>query len=152
MVVRGGVWGVGWFVGCVVLVLGVLAGVAGGVRVLVVRDEGRLGFVRSSGSVIVDEGRVSGSFAGWVRVRFVYDGEPTVDARFTISGGSGSVSARASARLSSPTSLTPSFRGTMTVTGGSGRYAHVHGGGELYGVYDRRSYGLIVQAVGKLPY
>jgi hypothetical protein len=40
----------------------------------------------------------------------------------------------------------------MTITGGSGRYAHAHGGGELFGVYYRRSYALTVQAIGKLPY
>jgi phage gpG-like protein len=121
-------------------------------RTLNVRDEGRLRYVQSSGTVIIDEGRATGTFPGTVTVRFSYDGEPTVNARFTISGASGSISARGTARLSSLTSLTPSFTGTMTITGGSGRYAHVHGGGGLYGVYNRRNYGLTVQAVGKLPY
>jgi hypothetical protein len=121
-------------------------------RVLRVRDEGRLRYVRSSGEVIIDEGHATGSFAGWVKVRFLYNGEPTVSARFTISGSGGSISARATARLSSPTSPSPSFHGTMMITGGSGRYAHIHGSGELYGVYYRRSYALTVQAIGKLPY
>jgi phage gpG-like protein len=121
-------------------------------RTLTVRDEGRLRYVKSSGSVIIDEGRATGTFPGTVKVRFSYDGEPTVNARFTISGAGGSVSARGTARLNSLTSLTPSFTGTMTVTGGSGRYAHIHGSGGLYGVYSRHSYGLTVQAVGKLPY
>jgi len=121
-------------------------------RVLSVRDEGRLHFTKSSGELIIDEGRASGSFPGWIRVRFLYNGEPTVSAHFTISGAGGSITARGSGRLSSPTSPSPSFHGGMTVTGGSGRYAHVHGGGELYGVYYRRSYALTVQAIGKLPY
>jgi hypothetical protein len=121
-------------------------------RVLRVHDEGHLHFVKSSGSVIIDEGRASGTFPGWVKVRFTYNGEPTVGARFTISGAGGSISARGSARLSSPTSTTPSFHGSMKITGGSGRYARVRGGGELYGVYNRRSYGLTVQAIGELPY
>jgi len=117
-----------------------------------VRDEGHLHFVHASGSTIVDEGSVSGSFPGSVRVRFLYDGEPEVSAQFTISGHGGSISARGSGRLSSPTSASPSFRGRMTVTGGSGRYARVRGSGELFGVYHRRSYALTVQAVGRLPY
>jgi hypothetical protein len=121
-------------------------------RVLDVRDQGRLRYVKSSGSVIIDEGKASGTFPGGVKVRFTYDGEPTVSARFTISGPGGSISARGTARLSSPTSASPSFHGTMTITGGTARYAHVHGAGELYGVYYRRSYGLTVQAIGKLPY
>jgi hypothetical protein len=120
--------------------------------VLNVHDTGHLRFIRASGSVIIDEGPVSGTFAGSVRVRFLYDGEPSVSAQFTISGHGGSVSARGTGTLSSPTSATPSFGGRMTITGGSGRYAHIHGGGELFGVYNRRSYALTVQAIGKLPY
>jgi hypothetical protein len=121
-------------------------------RVLNVRDEGRLHYVKSSGSQIIDEGRATGTFPGTVKVRFTYNGEPTVTARFTISGAGGSISASGTGRLSSPTSPSPSFHGAMTVTGGSGRYAHVHGRGELFGVYYRRSYGITVQAIGKLPY
>jgi hypothetical protein len=117
-----------------------------------VRDEGHLRFVHSSGSTIVDEGSVTGTFPGSVRVRFLYDGEPEVSAQFTITGHGGSVSARATGRLSSPTSATPSFKGRMTITGGTGRYAHVHGSGELFGVYNRRTYALGVQAIAKLPY
>ena len=86
---------------------------------------------------------------------FVYNGEPTVSARFTIYGRSGSISGRAKARLSNPTSPDPSFRGAFTITGGSGRYAHIHGTGELFGVFYRRGsdkYGLVVQTIGKLPY
>lgn len=121
-------------------------------RVLNVRDEGRLHYVKSSGELIIDEGHASGSFPGSVKVRFLYDGEPTVSARFTISGSSGSIYAHGTGRLSSPTSSAPSFHGSFTVTGGSGFYSHVHGGGELYGVYYRRTYALTVQAIGKLPY
>jgi len=121
-------------------------------RVLNVRDEGRLRFIRASGSQLLDEGHASGTFPGSVQVRFVYNGEPNVSARFTISGSGGSISARGSGRLSSPTTPDPSFRGKMIITGGSGRYAHIHGSGELFGVFNRRSYALTVQAIGKLPY
>ena len=121
-------------------------------RVLNVRDEGHLRFVHASGSTLLDEGRVSGSFPGAVKVRFLYNGEPNVSAQFTISGAGGSISARGSGRLSSPVSVSPSFRGRMQITGGTGRYAHVRGSGELFGVFNRRSYALSVQAIGKLPY
>ena len=148
-------------IGTGILALAMAAGASGSAsgrpaaraaRVLSVRDEGRLHFTKSSGEVIIDEGHASGSFPGWIRARFLYNGEPTVTAHFTISGAGGSISARGSGRLSSPTSPSPSFHGTMSVTGGTGRYAHVHGSGELYGVYYRRSYALTVQAIGKLPY
>jgi len=121
-------------------------------RVLNVHDEGHLGFIHASGEWVIDEGRASGSFPGHVKVKFLYNGEPTVLAQFTISGSGGSISAHGSGRLSSPVSPSPSFKGRMTVTSGTGRYAHIHGGGELYGVYYRRSYALTVQAIGKLPY
>jgi hypothetical protein len=120
--------------------------------VLNVHDEGHLRFVHASGSTIIDEGSVTGTFPGSARVRFVYDGEPDVSAQFTISGHGGTISAHGTGRLDSPTSPSPSFGGHMTITGGSGRYAHIHGGGELFGVYYRRSYALTVQAIGKLPY
>jgi hypothetical protein len=121
-------------------------------RVLNIRDQGNLRFVRASGSLLLDEGRVTGTFPGSVKVRFLYNGEPNVSARFTITGKGGSISARGTGRLSSPTSPAPSFRGRMTITGGTGRYEHIRGGGELFGVFNRRSYALTVQAVGKLPY
>lgn len=120
--------------------------------VLNVRDEGRVHYVKSSGSTIIDEGRASGTVPGWVKVGFAYSGEPTVAARFTITGRYGSISAHATARLSNPSSASPSFRGTVTITGGTGRYLHAHGRGELYGVFYRRSYDLTVQAIGRLAY
>jgi hypothetical protein len=131
--------------------LGIMAS-AHAARTLNVHDEGHLRFIKSSGPQVIDEGRVTGSFPGWVKVRFTYNGEPTVSAQFTIYGSGGSISARGSGRLSSPASVSPSFRGRMYTSGGSGRYAHVHGSGEMFGVFNRRSYGLIVQAIGKLSY
>jgi hypothetical protein len=135
------------------LALGLLAPAgARAAHTLGVRDEGRLHYVKSSGSAILDEGRASGTLPGWVRVRFFYDGEPTASASFTIAAPGGTIDARGSARLSSPNSLSPSFHGTLTITGGSGRYAHARGRGQLYGIYYRRSYGLVVQAIATLVY
>ncbi len=121
-------------------------------RVLSVRDEGRLRYVRSSGNEIIDEGRATGTLPGSVRAYFTYTGEPTVTASFEIYGRGWSISGHGSGRLSSPNSTTPSFRGSLTLSGGNGRYAHAHGSGEMFGVYDRRSYGLTVQTIGSLHY
>jgi hypothetical protein len=128
------------------------APVARAAHVLKVRDEGRLRFVSSSGSLLIDEGPVSGTLRGKVRLRFTYDGSPTTSAQLTISGAGWSIRARGQAKLSNPTSLTPSFRGTLSISGGSGRYAHARGSGELFGVFNRRSYAITVQAIGKLTY
>ena len=130
----------------------VTAGSAVAARVLNVRDEGRLRFITSYGSELIDEGPATGTVPGKVRVHFLYDGDPNVSAQFTITAPSGSISGRGKAKLSSPTSPKPSFRGAFQITGGSGRYAHIHGSGELFGVFTRRGYGLVVQTIGRLPY
>lgn len=120
--------------------------------VLNVNDEGKLRFVTSYGSELIDEGPATGTVPGRVKVHFVYNGDPHVTAQFTIYAAAGSVSGRGSATLSDPTSPKPSFRGTFQVTGGSGRYRSISGSGGLYGVFTRRGYGLVVQTVGRLRY
>jgi hypothetical protein len=129
-----------------------VAPVASAARVLPVRDEGSLRYVSSEASSILDEGALHGSLPGRGRVVFVYNGSPTVSARFTIHAAGGTISGNARCRLHNPTSLTPSFRGALAVTGGSGRYAHARGSGELFGVFHRRGYSLLVQAVGRMSY
>jgi len=126
-----------------------LARAAGSVNA---KEEGRLHLVKSSGSLLIDEGPASGTIAGRVRVRFTYDGDPNVTAQITIYGRAGTLEARGGARLSSPTSASPSFKGTLTITGGSGRYAHASGSAHLYGVFYRRSYAMVVQTQGTLRY
>jgi hypothetical protein len=123
---------------------------AAAAHTLHVRDEGKLRFVKASGSAVIDEGAVHGNLPGSGRVRFTYNGNPTVSASFVIWGRGWSVSGRASGRLSNPNSPAPSFRGKLTITGGSGTYKHASGDGELFGVFNRRSYGLTVQTIGTL--
>jgi hypothetical protein len=120
--------------------------------VLRVRDEGHLHLVSSSGSQLLEEGPVSGTVAATVRVSFVYDGGPTGKARVTIYAAGGSISGYASARIGNPASAAPSFRGSLSISGGSGRYRHASGRGELFGVFYRYSYGMVVQAIGTLRY
>jgi len=117
-----------------------------------VNDEARLHLVKASGSVLTDEGTARGGFPGKVRVRFTYNGNPTVTAQITIYGQTGTILAHGSGRLSSPTSASPSFKGTLTISGGTGRYSHAHGSGEMFGVFYRRSYAITVQTRGVLHY
>jgi hypothetical protein len=141
-----------WTIGVAACSLAVGAAGASAARTVNVRDEGRLHFAKSSGSQLIDEGHASGTMPGWVKVRFTYNGNPTVFARFTIYAKDGSINGHASGRLSNPTSPSPSFRGSLSITGGSGRYTHASGSGELFGVFYRRSYGLTVQAISTLRY
>ena len=117
-----------------------------------VKDEGYLRLVKSSGSQLTDEGSAHGTIPGRVRINFVYDGNPAVNASITIYGRAGNIQAHASGRLSSPTSPSPSFKGTLTIAGGSGHYAGAHGSGTLYGVFYRRNYAMTVQTEGTLRY
>jgi hypothetical protein len=117
-----------------------------------VKDEGHLKLVHSSGSLLIDEGPASGTIPGKTRVSFTYNGNPNVTAQIVIYGHSGRIYAHGGGRLSSPSSASPSFKGSLKITGGTGRYAHANGSGTLYGVFYRRSYGLVVQTEGSLHY
>ncbi len=117
-----------------------------------VRDEGSLHFLSDEATLIVDEGSLSGTLPGTGRVYFTYNGSPNVSAHFTIRTRGGNVYGAAKCRLNNPNSPTPSFRGALVILGGSGRYAHARGSGELFGVFHRHGYGLIVQAIGRLSY
>ncbi|HEY7892776.1 MAG TPA: hypothetical protein VIC05_11265 [Solirubrobacteraceae bacterium] len=121
-------------------------------RTLSVRDEGHLHYLTDNATLIVDEGAVSGTIPGTARVSFWYNGSPSVSARFTIIAHGGTLTGIAHCWLSNPNSLTPSFRGHLTIPSGSGRYRHARGSGELFGVFHRRGYSLIIQAIGRLRY
>ncbi len=113
-------------------------------------DEAHLHVVNASGSQLIEEGLATGGLPGTVKVRFRV--EATVSGTFTLyPHGGGSITGRARGALHSTTTYA-SFGGTLTITGGSGRYAHAHGTGGLYGTVDRRNDALVVQTTGKLYY
>lgn len=119
-------------------------------RTLKVNDTGHLRLAHASGSVLVEEGPVSGSLPGTVRVRMVVGANVT--ATFTIyARAGGSIEGHGTATLHSSGRYT-SFGGSLSVTHGSGRYAHAHGSGGLYGVIERRTDALTVQTTGTLDY
>jgi hypothetical protein len=121
-------------------------------RTLSVRDEGHLHLVSNSGSNLIEEGPISGTLPGRVRVSFNVG--PTVYASFTIYvQGGGTISGRGHGALHS-TSAYSTFGGSLSVTHGTGRYAHASGTGGLYGAINRRSssYPMTVQTVGELHY
>jgi hypothetical protein len=119
-------------------------------RTLGVNDTGYLHLLNASGSILSEEGPVSGTLPGTTRVRL--DVGATVTASFTIKPrGGGSIIGRGSAILHS-SSRYSSFGGSLSVSHGTGRYAHAHGVGKLYGVIDRRTDNLTVQTIGTLHY
>ena len=121
-------------------------------RTISVKDEGRLHLVKSSGSLLIDEGTASGSIPGEALVRFIYNGSPSVNAQITIRGHSGSIQAHGSGETLEPGERQPELqrhpddhrrqRPLRT------RERHRH----LYGVFYRRSYAMVVQTEGTLRY
>ena len=121
-------------------------------RTVSVNDTGHLKRLHASGEIFIEEGQVSGTLPGTAKVRLDV-GSETVTASFTIKPyGGGSINGTGRAKISSSARYT-SFGGTLSVSGGTGRYAHARGAGKLYGVLERVSDDLTVQTrEGTLDY
>jgi hypothetical protein len=116
---------------------------------LSVNDTGHLRLLKSFGSVLLEEGAVTGTLPGQARVRMLVGA--SVSATFSIATRHGTIYGSGRAALHS-SGRYASFGGSLSVGHGSSRYARAHGGGRLYGVIDRRTDALTVQAIGTLRY
>lgn len=110
-----------------------------------------LHYVTARGSYLFEEGQASGALAGTVSARLRITAD--ISGSFTFYSRGGSVRGFGAAKLNESGSYA-SFAGTLQVLGGTGRYAHAHGSGKLYGVYNRRSprLDLTIQTTGDLSY
>lgn len=109
-----------------------------------------LHLLRADGSRLIEEGPVfgrglKGSMRAELETGALFTGSFTARTHGGSIRGRGRATPRGSGRYLS-------FRGTLVVTGGSGRYRHAHGRAGLYGVYDRESYAITVQTTGSLSY
>jgi len=118
-------------------------------HVLKATDTAHLHYVSSSGSLLLDEGKATGTLPGSMRAHL--DLGTTFTGTFTIYASGGSIQGRGSATPHGSGTY-ESFAGTLTVTGGTGRYAHAHGHGGLYGTFDRDTYALVIKTTGSLTY
>jgi hypothetical protein len=75
----------------------------------------------------------------------------TLSTSFTIYAAGGTIKGHGTATPHGSGAV-ESFAGTLTATGGTGRYAHARGHAGLYGTFNRRNYALTVQTTGKLSY
>lgn len=125
------------------------AGPAHAAHVLKATDTAHLHYISSSGSLLFDEGKATGTLPGNMRVHL--DLGTTFTGTFTIYTSRGSIQGHGSATPHGSGTY-ESFSGTLTVTGGSGRYAHAHGRGGLYGTFDRDNYALVIKTTGSLTY
>jgi hypothetical protein len=118
-------------------------------HVLKASDTAHLHYISASGSLLFDEGKATGTLPGSMRVHL--DLGTTFTGSFTIYASGGSIEGRGSA-IPHGSGTYESFSGTLTVTGGTGRYVHAHGRGGLYGTFDRESYALVIKTTGSLTY
>jgi hypothetical protein len=125
------------------------AGRAHAAHVLNATDTAHLHYISSSGSLLLDEGKATGTLPGSMRVHL--DLGTTFTGTFTIDASGGSIEGHGSATPHGSGTY-ESFAGTLTVTGGTGRYAHAHGRGGLYGTFDRDNYALVIKTTGSLTY
>ena len=120
-------------------------------RALNITDTAHLRFLReTAGSVLIDEGKATGGLPGVVKVGFEVGA--TVKASFTLSSRYGKLIGSGFAKPHSSGSEYTSFAGTLTITHGTGRYAHAHGHGGFYGVINRGNDAVTVQTTGTLAY
>lgn len=120
-------------------------------RTMHATDEARLLYVpsRSAGEHLFEEGTAHGTLPGKVVAKC--DLAATFVANVTIFTREGIIRGRGTATPHA-SGIYESFSGTLTITGGTGRYTRAHGHAGLYGLFNRRTYNLIVQTTGSLSY
>jgi hypothetical protein len=109
----------------------------------------RLHYVDAKGAYLIEEGQASGPLAGVVKARIRVTAD--ISGSFTFYHRDGSLSGRGIGTLHESGEYA-SFGGKIAVLGGTGRYAHAHGEGGFYGVYDRKTLGVTIQTTGSLSY
>jgi hypothetical protein len=113
------------------------------------KDTAHLHYVSAKGSLLLDEGQASGTVPGRMRVRMRIGS--TFSGSFTVYTAAGTITGHGSA-VPHGSGTYESFAGTLAATGGSGRYRHARGRAQLYGVFNRRDYSLVIQTTGTLHY
>jgi hypothetical protein len=108
-----------------------------------------LRYVDARGSYLIEEGKAAGPLAGLVKARIRVTAD--ISGSFTFYPYGGTISGSGVGQLHE-SGRYASFGGTVTVDGGTGRYAHARGGGRLYGVYDRDTLDVTIQTTGSLSY
>jgi hypothetical protein len=112
-------------------------------------DTAHLHYISASGALLLDEGKATGALPGSMRVHLNLGA--TFTGSFTIYTNGGTIKGHGSA-IPHGSGTYESFAGTLTVTGGTGRYARARGRGKLYGTFNRNNYALVIKTTGNLTY
>ncbi len=122
---------------------------AGTARTLQASDTAKLRYIKHSGSQLLEEGAAQGDLPGSMRANCTLGA--TFTASFTIYTHNGTIAGHGTATPHGA-SLNEHFSGTLTITGGTGRYTHAHGHAKLSGTFNRRTYDITLQTSGSLSY
>jgi hypothetical protein len=113
-------------------------------------DVAHLHLVSQHEEVLYEEGVATGALPGHMRAEL--DVQATaLTGRCTIFTRNGSITGEGRATPHGAGRY-QSFRGTLLIKKGTGRYRGIHGRAGLYGTFDRRTFALVVQTTGTLSY
>lgn len=118
-------------------------------HVLAGTETAHLRLIRQQEEQLYETGAASGPLRGQMRADLLVGS--TFSGGFTIHTAHGSIRGHGTARPHG-TGRFQSFRGTMKITGGTGRYTHIHGHTQLYGTFDRRTFNVTIHTRGRLSY
>lgn len=118
-------------------------------RTLKATDTAHLRYISAAGSQLLEEGKATGTLPGKMRASVSVGA--VISGNFTIYTKGGTIKGRGSATPRG-SGVYESFAGSVTVTGGTGRFAHAHGRTGLYGTFNRTNYALVIQTTGTLSY
>jgi hypothetical protein len=127
------------------------SGLAHIARTLNVTDEAHLHYIHNSGSQLIETGAATGTLPGSMNAHVSVGASISGTFTIIVHGGGGSIKGHGTATPSGSGTY-ESFRGTLTATGGTGRYTHAHGHAKLYGTFNRKTYAMVVQTTGRLSY
>ena len=103
----------------------------------------------SAGNTLIEEGKATGTLPGTVRASLTI-GTSIVHVGFTIYLHGGTITGHGVASFNPGKGEYASFGGSVSVSHGSGRYAHAKGSGKMYGSINRTTDNANVQVIGQL--
>jgi hypothetical protein len=112
-------------------------------------DSAHLHLLHQDESLLFEEGKATGVLPGRMSAQLtvaqLYSGTCTIYTNGGSITGHGVATPHGTGRFQS-------FKGTLTITGGTGRFRGAHGRTGLYGTFDRRTFSLVIQTTGNFSY